>query len=1166
MANQVTIIKQPLYGTVVWNGIDFIYTPQQGFVGQDLYIYTTTDGITSQTITNYVNTQNNPLSAGNINITSNASDLVNINLQNYVIDDGLLGPYKITKITNPKFGTVGYSGNIIQYKSNGYDALDVFYYTVSDGQYNSTGTITLSIINGNNIEVPQYITDEINIIESNLTYVKNNSGNWQSSYTILCANSAEWNKLNPERYDSVSNVVETNSGNWDLMLSSKTNYDESYSIVSNFSGDWNYTKNNIDFITSIISANSSEWETSYTILCGNSSKWDENSSGLNNLTNLFSSYSADWNNSYNLVNLYSGAWDKSYCLNILSTGSANWNSSYSILSSTSGLWNNNTNVLNSLTSSYVPNSGNWNTAFNTVSILSTNWGDQTALALLTSSSANWNSVAEAKPLYDQSYTVVSANSGDWNYVADNFNSLLNTTSSLSNNWVTSYTILTTNSANWENSSTNFGIVSTNYSTNSANWDSTYNTVCASSAGWNNVISINNTLTANSANWNSSYSVLTTNSANWNSNYSILTTISSTYYSNSANWDSTFNTVSTNSAYWSDTSVYTVVTSKSANWDSVYNSKTLYDNSISILSSNSANWDYVSNNITPTISLVSSNSANWDNSYNVVSTNSAAWNNINTNITSLSSDYSSNSANWTNTYLLVSANSSYWDNTSTIEIINNNYENWNTTYNVVCSNSASWELNKTNLNDLTNNFNLSSNLWNSNYNVVSANSAQWGDATASSILTSNSGKYESTYTTVCANSSNWNNVSSVYIKYDNTYSVLTSNSSNWENTYNTVSTNYQAWNTTTSLITTNSAKWLNGAIDLNFTTNDLIVSGNAIFYGSLTADGATTQLNTSVVATSAFSLNNTRNVDALAVTKTTTSGALANFSNVGGSVLYVDPNNKVGINTSAPNEALTVVGNISATGLVYGQIPPIYTVFQNNSGKYEQTSSYVNLSSVTINQLLTTSKPSYDTAYTYVTGVSTNINNFFTVNKPTYDTAFTTVTSQSGLVNTSYTFLTTNSAKLGIDTTYRSKSANYESAYNWVAANSGSAANTAQINVIFDGNGETINPYSYVIVQIPNKIGIINWALYSDVSNTTSYIEVLSSNYDSYPTFQRISPSSTSDPNFVKITSGYQKAPNVLPTSLTNWITAIDAGSLLKFKLNTNTAASMLTLSLKCVKN
>ena len=276
--------------------------------------------------------------------------------------------------------------------------------------------------------------------------------------------------------------------------------------------------------------------------------------------------------------------------------------------------------------------------------------------------------------------------------------------------------------------------------------------------------------------------------------------------------------------------------------------------------------------------------------------------------------------------------------------------------------------------------------------------------------------------------------------------------------------------------------------------------------------------------------------------------------------------RVGIGTDLPNEKLTVVGNISATGLVYGQIPPIYTVFQNNSGKYEQTSSYVNLSSVTINQLLTTSKPSYDTAYTYVTGVSTNINNFFTVNKPTYDTAFTTVTSQSGLVNTSYTFLTTNSAKLGIDTTYRSKSANYESAYNWVAANSGSAANTAQINVIFDGNGETINPYSYVIVQIPNKIGIINWALYSDVSNTTSYIEVLSSNYDSYPTFQRISPSSTSDPNFIKITSPSQKAPNVLPTSLTNWITAIDAGSLLKFKLNTNTAASMLTLSLKCVKN
>ena len=304
---------------------------------------------------------------------------------------------------------------------------------------------------------------------------------------------------------------------------------------------------------------------------------------------------------------------------------------------------------------------------------------------------------------------------------------------------------------------------------------------------------------------------------------------------------------------------------------------------------------------------------------------------------------------------------------------------------------------------------------------------------------------------------------------------------------------------------------------------------------------------------------------MAVTKTTTSGALANFSNAGGSVLYVDPNNKVGINTSVPSEALTVVGNISASGFVYGQTPPIYTVFQTNSGKYETTSSYVNLSSVTINQLLTTSKPSYDNTYTYITGVSTNINSFFTVNKPIYDAAYSTVTAQSGTVNTSYTFLTSNSAKVGIDTIYRSKSANYESAFTWVAANSGATENSAQINVIFDGGGETINSGSYVIVQIPSNIGILNWALYSDSSNSTAYIDVLSSDYNNYPTFTKISPALTTDANYVKITPPLQRSPSVLMTTLTGWLSAINADSLLRFNLVSNINATVLTLSLKCIK-
>lgn len=1165
MANQVTIIKPPLYGTVIWDGSNFNYTPQQGFVGQDFYVYTITDGISSQTLTNHVNTENVAPSATNINLTTNASDVLSINLENYVTDDTLIRPFNITNISSPSIGIVGYSGNIITYKSNGFDGVDQFYYTISDGQYNSTAIISLSVINGGEIQVPQYVLDKLDELEIILNEVQANRYDWESTYTILCANSANWNNLNPERYNDNSTVVESNSSNWNQVLSSKTNYDQTYSVVSSTSADWNYVRDNISVTNNSLTANSANWNTSYNLLCTNSGNWNNITNDLNNLTNIFSTYSGSWNSAYSLVNSNSSSWDKTYYLNILSTGSANWNNSFSLLTSNSANWNINTTNINNLTSLYSQNSGNWRNAYNTVFALSYSWGDQTALTILSSNSANWNNVSNSKPKYDEAVTILSSNSANWDYVKNNFNSILNTTTGNSANWDTSYNTVCGNSANWNNFYSIFSSISSSFYSNSANWNSAYTTVTSSSSLWDRTSS-NTILTANSANWNASYITLTANSGNWQSSYNNLNNLSTNYSNNSGNWTNAYNTVCAGSALWSDTTVYNTVTSNSANWNSVYNAKPNYDSALTVLSTTSGDWDYVKNNYNSISNIVSTGSANWNNTYNTVCANSANWNTIISNVSALTNNYSANSGNWNNVLNLVTVNSSYWDNTDTINIVNNNYENWNSSYTTVSGSSASWELNKTNLTNLTNDYNLSSVLWNSYYNAVTAGSAKWGDATAVSIITAQSANYANTYSVVCANSSTWNSVSSVYAKYDSTYSVVCANSASWINTFNTVSSNSGTWNNTTSLITANSAKWLNGDIDVNFTTNDLIVSGNAIFYGSLTADGATTQLNTTVVATSAFALNNTGNVDALAVTKTTTVGALANFSNAGGSVLYVDPNNKVGINTALPNEALTVVGNISASGLVYGQTPAIYTVFQTNSGRYETTSSYVNLSSVTINQLLTTSKPSYDTAYTYVTGVSTNINSFFTVNKPSYDTAYTTVTSQSATVNTSYTFLTANSAKVGIDTVYRSKSANYESAFTWVSANSGSSSKTAQINVIFDGGGDVINSGSYVIIQIPNNIEILNWSLYSDSANSTAYIDVLSSNYDNYPTFSRISPASTSDPNYIKITPGVQKAPLVLMTSLTGWLSAVNADSLLKFNLISNTNASVLTLSLKCKKD
>ena len=80
MANTVTIIKQPLYGTVVWNGANFVYTPHVQFVGRDFYIYTLDDGEGDvQTFTNYTDTANIAISARNIFVTTDANELLTIN-------------------------------------------------------------------------------------------------------------------------------------------------------------------------------------------------------------------------------------------------------------------------------------------------------------------------------------------------------------------------------------------------------------------------------------------------------------------------------------------------------------------------------------------------------------------------------------------------------------------------------------------------------------------------------------------------------------------------------------------------------------------------------------------------------------------------------------------------------------------------------------------------------------------------------------------------------------------------------------------------------------------------------------------------------------------------------------------------------------------------------
>lgn len=869
MAIQVTINKQPLYGSVYWDGYNFIYTPNEGFAGTDYYIYTLVDGSVIKTLTNYVNTTNLPPSANNISLTASVDTIVTIDPSLYASDtDGKVLPLKVIELTPTIFGRAYIDDNIIKYQSNGYNNIERFYYTVSDGQYNSTGLITIKSINGSDSQIPDSVFQRLSVSEMNMDYLASLSSGWTTSYTILNTKSASWNQIDTSRYNEVSLIVETNSANWNAVGIRKPDYDAATTILNTYSGDWELTRSNINYITNEFFAYSAFWDLAVTVLSANSGIWNDNVINVNNLKSIFSANSGNWNNTYTTVQLNSSSWDKTFVLSIISANSSKWDNSYNTTNSNSAAWDQNVSDLYSLSSSFSTNSGNWENAFTTVKNNSAEWDKTIIITLLTSYSADWNST----------YTTVSSNSSVWNDNVQNTNLLL-----------------------------------TSYAAGSGDWENTYNTV----------------------------------------------------YSQSSYWDKTL-----------------------------------------------------------TISLLSANSANWDSNYITVSINSGAWTDAGNTFINIITAYQSNSGTWTDSFTVVNNNSANWDTTDLTNTLSNNSGNWETSYTILNQNSSVWNDTSINVTNLITAYNSASANWESTLNTVNSNSANWNIPT--SVLSTSSANWNNTFTTVNVYSAEWNDVSTTVHLY----------SADWNNTFNTVYSTSADWDGTNTVVRSNSAKWLSGSSDVDFFANNLTVYGNVVIYGSVTAQGETTESYINFIPTSSLNITNVGTVDAMTVTKTQTAGALGIFYTNNDPVLYIGTNNKVGINTSLPNEALTVFGNISATGIIYGTTPTEYTVYQNNSAFYENAYTYIQTNSSTINNLLS-SKSSYDQGYTYLNGISSNLNLFLNLSTPYYNSAYNVIASQSANNQTNYSFVTANSANIGTDYLFRSNKPNYDNAYNYVFTNSAS---------------------------------------------------------------------------------------------------------------------------------
>jgi hypothetical protein len=100
-----------------------------------------------------------------------------------------------------------------------------------------------------------------------------------------------------------------------------------------------------------------------------------------------------------------------------------------------------------------------------------------------------------------------------------------------------------------------------------------------------------------------------------------------------------------------------------------------------------------------------------------------------------------------------------------------------------------------------------------------------------------------------------------------------------------------------------------------------VKGDVVVDGSLVATGSATFVNTVFTTTSALCVVNIGTGPALVVKQEGDQAVAAFYDHENGIGLWVDGDTSrpgyVGIKTSSPNEALTVVGNISASGQIYG---------------------------------------------------------------------------------------------------------------------------------------------------------------------------------------------------------------------------------------------------------
>ena len=405
---QVVILKQPLYGTIKWNGVDFTYESFTDQNHNDFYIYTLNENGVNTTYTSYINQNNIAPIANNVSLTADAYAVNVISINSLGSDNSNpFDEFIIESVSGALYGKVSTDGKNIYYISDNFNRVENLTYTLTDKQYKSTATLTLSVINGVILNTAPTGLNLLYISKTKLSQFKQLSGRWDSLNNILTTYGPIWDNVDYVRYSKFSDNVDNASSSWTDLYNARPQLNSLLTTLSTNSASWNLDVIDGIPIYNLTHPKSQDWNNVYTLLSENSGNWESSITSFDVLSSDLNIQTPIYNNLSQNVNENKDTLWVTTELNSISANYFNfWNDILTNIKTT--YWDNAKSDLDTLSSNLNTYTNIFDNLYTLISSNSaTNW-DNTILNTISSNYFDlWNSV----------YTTIYNYKDKWNKVA-----------------------------------------------------------------------------------------------------------------------------------------------------------------------------------------------------------------------------------------------------------------------------------------------------------------------------------------------------------------------------------------------------------------------------------------------------------------------------------------------------------------------------------------------------------------------------------------------------------------------------------------------------------------------------------------------------------------------------------------------------------------------------